>query len=189
MNVERFANGLTIVSRRALFFAAAAPLALAGLAGAANAAETRVDGVRVVDVGVYTATVVAKEPADTPSGVVLLQKDIRLARSTTDVCPKPGVVFGLHYALEGAPAGAPVEVVVRVNFPPPGVRYPGSKKRERSAEQAYERDIGAVRFADYTIGGAWDALPGHWSIQFWSQGRMLFEQGFDLLRSACRGGA
>ena len=188
MKVATAANSPIIASRCVRLPVGVAAAALAGVVGAAGAAETHVDGVRVVDVGVYTATVVAKEPADTPSGVVLLQKDIRLTTPTTDVCPKPGVVFGLHYALEGAPAGAPVEVVVRVNFPPPGVRYPGSKKRERSAEQVYQREIGAVRFADYTIGGLWDALPGHWSIQFWSQGRMIFEQGFDLHRAACRGG-
>lgn len=164
-------------------------LALVCSAAPANAAAARIDGVRVVDVGVYAATVADKPPADAPSGVVLLQKDIRLTKSTTDVCPKPGVVFGLHYAIEGQPAGAPVEIVVRISFPPPGVRYPGTRKRERYAEQVYQRDIGAVRFADYTIGGPWDALPGHWSVQFWSQGRMIFEQGFDLHRAACKAAA
>ena len=88
-------------------------------------------GLRIVEVGVFEATTVQKPPADTPSGVVLLQKDVRLAQSTTEVCPRPGVLFGLRYAVEGEPQGAPVEIVVKVNFPGAGVRYPGSRKRER----------------------------------------------------------
>jgi hypothetical protein len=163
-----------------------AALALTCLASAANAGQPRVDGVEVVEVGVFEATTVKKEFADTPSGVVLLQKDIRLTQSTTDVCPKPGVMFGLRYAVAGEPRGAPVEIVVRVVFPGAGLRYPGSRKREKYAEQAYTRDIGAVRIADYTIGGDWDALPGHWSIQFWSDGRLIGEQGFDLKKAACK---
>ena len=165
---------------------ALASLALTCLANAATAAPTHVSGLRVVEVGVFEATTVQKIPADTPSGVVLLQKDVRLAQSTTEICPRSGVVFGLRYAVEGAPQGAPVAIVVRVNFPGAGVRYPGSRKRERYAEQAYSRDIGAVRFADYAIGGYWDALPGHWSIQFWTDGRLIGEQGFDLNKSACK---
>jgi hypothetical protein len=158
------------------------------LPGFAWADEARVDGLRLVEVGVFDATTFKKEIADTPSGVILWQKDIRLTKSTTVVCPKPGVVFGLRYAVEGEPAAAPVEIVVRVNFPGRGVRYPGAKTRQKYAEQAYTRDIGVVRFSDYTIGGYWDALPGHWSIQFWTQGRLVGEQGFDLNKSACRVG-
>ena len=161
-------------------------LALTSLVSAASAGPPRVDGVKTLEVGVFEATTVQKDPADTPSGVVLLQKDVRLTQSTTEICPRSGVVFGLRYAVEGAPPGAPVAIVVRVNFPGAGVRYPGSRKRERYAEQAYTRDIGAVRFADYSIGGYWDALPGHWSIQFWSDGRLIGEQGFDLKKSACK---
>jgi hypothetical protein len=161
-------------------------LALTGLASAASAGPPRVDGVKMLEVGVFEPTTVQKDPAEAPSGVVLLQKDVRLTQSTTEICPRSGVVFGLRYAVEGAPQGAPVAIVVRVNFPGAGVRYPGSRKRERYAEQAYTRDIGAVRFADYTIGGYWDALPGHWSIQFWSDGRLIGEQGFDLKKSACK---
>ena len=156
------------------------------LAGPASAGDVHVDGLKVVEVGVFEATTVQKDPADTPSGVVLLQKDVRLAQSTTEVCPRPGVLFGLRYAVEGEPQGAPVEIVVRINFPGAGVRYPGSRKREKYAEQAYTRNIGAIRFSDYAIGGYWDALPGHWSIQFWSDGRLIGEQGFDLKKSACR---
>jgi Domain of unknown function (DUF3859) len=155
-------------------------------ASAAGAGPSRVDGVKAVEVGVFEPTTVQKDSADAPSGVVLLQKDVRLTQSTTEICPRPGVVFGLRYAVEGAPQGAPVEIVVRVNFPRAGVRYPGSRKRERYAEQTYTRDIGVVRFADYTIGGYWDALPGHWSIEFWSDGRLIGEQGFDLKKSACK---
>ena len=165
---------------------AVASLALTCLASVASAGPAHVSGLRVVEVGVFEATTVQKIPADTPSGVVLLQKDVRLAQSTTEVCLRPNVQFGLRYAVEGEPQGAPVEIVVRVNFPGAGVRYPGSRKRERYAEQAYARDIGAVRFADYTIGGYWDALPGHWSIQFWTDGRLIGEQGFDLKKSACK---
>jgi hypothetical protein len=165
---------------------AVASLALTCLAGAASAGPARVDGLKVVEVGVFETITHKKEFADTPSGVVLLQKDVRLVKSTTDVCPKPGVVFGLRYAVEGEPQGAPVEIVVRVNFPGSGVRYPGSRKREKYAEQVYTREVGAVRFSDYTIGGYWDALPGHWRIQFWSDGRLIGEQGFDLKKSACR---
>jgi hypothetical protein len=174
------------VFARARWASAVLALALTGLASAVSAAAPRVDSVKMLDVGVFEPTTVQKDPADAPSGVVLLQKDVRLTQSTTDVCPRPGVDFGLRYAVEGAPQGAPVAIVVRVNFPGAGVRYPGSRKRERYSEQAYTRDIGAVRFADYTIGGYWDALPGHWSIQFWSDGRLIAEQGFDLKKSACK---
>jgi hypothetical protein len=163
-----------------------APLCFSGFA---RADEARVDGLKVVEAGVFEAVTFKKEFADTPSGVVLWQKDVRLLKSTTFVCPKPGVVFGLRYAIEGAPLGAPVEIVVRVNFPAPGVQYPGAKTKQMYAEQAYTRDIGVVRFSDYTIGGYWDALPGHWSIQFWTQGRLVAEEGFDLNKSACRVGA
>ena len=174
------------VFARARWASAVLALALTGLASAVSAAAPRVDGVKMLDVGVFEPTTVQKDSADAPSGVVLLQKDVRLTQSTTEICPRSGVVFGLRYAVEGAPPGAPVAIVVRVNFPGAGVRYPGSRKRERYSEQAYTRDIGAVRFADYTIGGYWDALPGHWSIQFWSDGRLIGEQGFDLKKSACK---
>ena len=174
------------VFARARWASAVLALALTGLASAVSAAAPRVDGVKMLDVGVFEPTTVQKDSADAPSGVVLLQKDVRLTQSTTDICPRPGVDFGLRYAVEGAPQGAPVAIVVRVNFPGAGVRYPGSRKRERYSEQAYTRDIGAVRFADYTIGGYWDALPGHWSIQFWSDGRLIAEQGFDLKKSTCK---
>ena len=165
---------------------ALAALALLCHADVARAGPPRVDGVKVVEVGVFDATTVEKNPADTPSDVVLLQKDVRLAQSTTEVCPRPGVQFGLRYAVDGEPRGAAVEIVVRVKFPGGGVRYPGSRKREPYVEQAYTRAIGVVGFADYTIGGYWDARPGHWSIQFWSDGRLIGEQGFDLKKSACR---
>jgi hypothetical protein len=174
------------VLARARWTSAVLALALTSLVSAASAGPPRVDGVKMLEVGVFEATTVLKDPADTPSGVVLLQKDVRLTQSTTEICPRAGVVFGMRYAVEGAPQGAPVAIVVRVNFPGAGVRYPGSRKRERYAEQLYTRDIGAVRFADYTIGGYWDALPGHWSIQFWSDGRLIGEQGFDLKKSACK---
>ena len=165
---------------------AAASLALVCLASPAGAGPARVDGLRILEAGVYAAKATPKAPADTPSGVVLLQKDIRLAQPTTELCPRPGVTFGVRYVVDGAPPGAPVEIVVRVNFPRSGVRYPGARKRETFAEQSYTREIGAVRFADYTIGGDWDARSGRWSFQFWSAGRMIGEQAFDLKRSACK---
>ena len=126
------------------------------LAGPASAGDVHVDGLKVVEVGVFEATTVQKDPADTPSGVVLLQKDVRLAQSTTEVCPRPGVLFGLRYAVEGEPQGAPVEIVVRINFPGAGRALPRlaetGKIRRASLYAQHRRRFGSLTMRLAAIG-------------------------------------
>ncbi len=152
------------------------------LAGPADASGWHVDELKITAVGIYDSGTV---PLAGSPGIPVWQRTSRLVRATTTVCPKPGTEFGLFYSVEGEPVGVPVPILVRVSFPSPGIRYPGKEKAEMYVERIYSTPIGGAQLISYAIGGDWDARPGRWTVGFWSGGRLLAEQAFELDKSAC----
>ncbi len=157
--------------------AALALLCLLGFVSPAGAGEA--SGVEIVEFGLYSADVAGelREPNGIVSNVI---ENICHIATTATVPMLPGVLFGMRYRVDGAPAGAPVELTLAVQFPaalqPAGAAGPVTR-HERSATQA----VGTTSYTGYSFDRDWEFVPGTWTLEVLQHGRKLAEQSFTVV--------
>jgi Domain of unknown function (DUF3859) len=158
-------------------------LLLTFLSIGANAQAPRVDSIKIVDYGLYTNNVTAKESApNVPGGSRNIVKEIRHAATTRTVPAQQGVVFGFNFTVVGAPAGTVVPLHMVDVYPPPGLRDPATQKLSDHAEYNRTATIGSQTFTSYGFDHDWELVPGVWTIQIWYEGRKLAEQQFTVVK-------
>ena len=104
-----------------------------------------------------------------------------LVRRTTTITAGPDVVFGINVRLIGEPAGATAPIRVVWRYPQPGLRNPNGTVK---FTDEYEETRGVDEKTTYywALGPEWTLVPGEWTIELWSGGKMLVKQAFQLQR-------
>lgn len=145
---------------------------------AVHAQTSRLDTIRIVERGAYSADASLMPDARSPTGAVNTFKNIRLLSSTTSILGKVGTSFGLQYALEGTPRGASVELKIVVIFPRQGLRRPDRRAALQQTDFVVRSEIGAVAYSGYQFDHDWEVVPGTWTFEIWRESRLLVEQRF-----------
>jgi hypothetical protein len=149
----------------------------------AQAQDGQVKRIDVVEYGIYTtSTESAMTAPDAPGGTIKHTTNIRHAATTRTIPAQLGVEFGFLFTVVGKPAGAKVPLHVIALFPAPGLQDSASQKHFGQA--AYDRvdAIAPGAYLSYTFDHDWELVPGVWTFQIWSQGRMLAEQKFTVVK-------
>jgi hypothetical protein len=106
-------------------------------------------------------------------------------QSTQKIPLRKGVTFGLRFAPQGLDEGQWAELDVVTVYPEPGVRPSGANKLFAS-NIAQILATGAqdspANLYLYQLTENWELLPGIWKFEFYSQGRKIAEQAFELVR-------
>jgi hypothetical protein len=148
-----------------------------------NARVPRVERIEVVEYGLYASTPAgARSAPDAPGGAIGQSSDERHLETTQTVPARLGVQFGFRFLILGEPAGAQATLHVVAVFPPPGLH--DAEHKMQFAQSAYDRGdaIGSVGYVAYSLDHDWELVPGAWSMQIWSDGHLLGEQKFNVVK-------
>ncbi len=161
-------------------------LLLVLLPGAVMADEAQVDGVAIIDYGIYETQSDDSQRIASPGtalGYVQPLTAARLAMRSEMVCARLGVSFGIEYRLHGAPYGRTVEIDVVTRFPPQGMINANGVRFDRNAYK-WPVTIGEPNIRTFTFDEPWEMIAGTWTLEFHHQGRKLGEQSFTVM-TAC----
>lgn len=182
MPSEPWASRMKGVRRSAAAASAIALLSLALVSAHADAQETLVDRIEVLEYGIYQASVAYSER---DANWVLQSRvgDVRHVKRTRTVPAKLGVRFGFGYVVVGSPQGAKVTLRKVTRFPPPGLKSPAAKEALKFSEVAVTRTIGReAGYVDYGFDDPWELVPGRWTIELWLGERRLAAQSFTVVK-------
>jgi hypothetical protein len=140
-------------------------------------AQTQIQAVEIVRHGIYTAEVVSSQ-RDKDGVNQSVTANIRRAVDTTDIPLQVGVRFGIEYKVIGGPADAVVSLKKVMEFPPAGIRSPGSATPLYRNERMINAKIGQTHFTGIGFSEPTDLVAGIWVIQLWDGQRKLAEQKF-----------
>jgi hypothetical protein len=143
--------------------------------------EHRVDRVSVLERGIYHANSGSSPIAESTFGPVTKVRNASLVRDTTTIPARKWLRFGLRYVIDGAPAGAPVDVRLVTRFPEAGLLDPVSGLRHSESEYTIRVAIGAPAYREFTFDETWEIVAGEWVFEFWSGGRNIGSQKFCVL--------
>ena len=104
--------------------------------------------------------------------------NIRRAVDTTNIPLQVGVRFGIEYKVIGGPADAVVSLKKVMEFPPAGIRSPGSASPIYRNERMISAKIGQTHYTGISFSEPTDLVAGIWIIQLWDGQRKLAEQKF-----------
>lgn len=161
--------------RLALITAAMIAATLPALAGPA------VERVDVLDAGTYTTeTGAATADPDAPMGETVAVTTATLVKAGTTIPAALGTDFGFRYVAVGTPDGAKVPLDFVVAIPDPGLADPEADAPIREVRFTRDKTIGKPEYLGYYIEAPWEAVPGTWRFEIWSEGRKLAEREFTL---------
>lgn len=133
----------------------------------------RLHGVVVAEKGIYRADASVVESA---TGVRRV-RNAKLVQATTDIPARLGVRFGLRFALQGVPIGAPAKLELVTRFPRQGlVQHPGGVVFEH--RYVVEVNVGVPQYRDFQFDEHYELVTGRWVFEFWHSGRKIGEQRF-----------
>lgn len=146
----------------------------------AEAKAPDVQGIDVLDYGIYTADKTASKTNDLGLTHDIVN-NIQLVAYTKTISAQIGIKFGFRYTIEGAPEYAKVTVKQVTIYPPAGVMSP-TKGLLNTNTFLSTQEIGTTGiFAGYGVNDPWELVPGTWTIQLWIGDRKFAEQSFTLV--------
>jgi len=156
-------------------------LALTVAIPSALADDVRVDGIEVVDTGIYRV-VLGEETKDPglPTEKIIAVDGSELVEATTTVPGQLGLEFGLRYTVVGGPDDAEVTLDFRFVYPPPGLNDPEETEPLTESRFSRQRTIGKIEYTGYGFENAWEIVPGTWTIEISHGGTKLAEQSFTV---------
>ena len=168
----------------ALAFSAACPVAPASAAQSARAkakktepAAPKVTGVKVLEFGIYTSTVVQRIHASSVAdGIKDRATDFKLVRKSTLVDARLGTSIGMKYILRGTPKDGRVTIEVGVLHPP--MVNPQTHETMTRSSAHFERVIGQPEHAVWSFDTQADLVPGDYTIEIVSEGKVLAQKVF-----------
>jgi hypothetical protein len=159
------------------------PLLLFALTVAAGAQATRVDGIEIVDWGIFRNDRHAIVPdPDSAAGTRNIVGNIQLQQATTTVPALVGMKFGFHFRVVGSPPGGIVTLKFVTRFPRQGITNPNSAKTFPSTEFYSSAVVGATSYRGYALDYDWEVETGPWTLEIWHEGRKLAEKTFIVTR-------
>lgn len=142
------------------------------------AQSTTVEGVKIVNFGIYELEA-RKGSAYENSSWDVVRKVSRI-QDTTTIPARLCVSFGFEYVIVGAPQGAEIPIKMVTKFPEPGLPNPVTGKRTLRSEVLIGRAIGPLNFRAYTFDKQWELMLGGWTFEIWHKDRMLAGQSFTV---------
>lgn len=175
---------LAVTLAAALALSALCPAAPAQAAKSAHAKTKKneppapkVTGVKVVEFGIYTSTVVQRiHSASVADGIKDRATDFKLVRKSTLVDARLGTSIGMKYVLRGTPKDARVTIEVGVVHPP--MVNPQTRETMTRSSAHFERTIGQPEHAVWSFDTQADLVPGDYTIEIVSEGRVLAQKVF-----------
>ncbi len=135
--------------------------------------------------GNYTAAEVRSvEDPTSPTGKRLLSKGVKGPTANSDriAIVRGDVRFGFGYRLIGSPNGRLVKTIHIYRFPGNGIRGP-SGALQQSTTTVREDEIGDTGHIGWRMdGNEPKEYEGVWTLQIWSEQKLLLEQKFTLYR-------
>jgi hypothetical protein len=147
----------------------------------AAAQSVRVDGIDVVDKGIYEITA-GKKTADpnTPTKEITAVTGEKLVTATDTVAGKIGTEFGLRYVVKGDPAGAEAPLDFVITYPPPGLKDPAEAAPVTESRYSRGKKIGDTIYLGYGFENDWEIVPGTWTFAIFHDGKKLAEESFTV---------
>lgn len=84
----------------------------------------------------------------------------------------------MRYVINGAPAGAKVEIKFITRFPEAGLLDPVTGIRHYESEYTAQRVIGAPAYREFRFDRSWEIVSGEWAFEFWHEGQKIGTQKF-----------
>ena len=146
------------------------------------AAGAQVDGVDIVNYGIYAAgdkdavRSTEKNAAEQEGEV----KNWKLLKKGDRVPATLGTSFGIEYIVKGAPAGEPVKITLR--YLHPMISNPETGRKFTSQEVSIAALVGKKIHEGYTFDHEWELVTGAWVIQVFHEGTKLGEQYFTVYK-------
>lgn len=166
------------LSRTSRMIGTAALIFCASGGTAPLAQDIRVDGVSIIERGVYRGRSGARSVAQSHFGAVVDVQDVTLVNSTTTIPARKWLRFGLRYVLTGAPQGATLDLRLVTRFPDPGLLDPASGVRHFESAYAIRSAIGVPSYREFHFDHAWEIVAGEWVFEFWHGARLIGSQRF-----------
>lgn len=157
--------------------------ALVFLAGtfSAPADNLRIDGIAILERGVFRGRSGTKSIAESHFGSVVKVRDVELVQSTTTIRARRSLRFGLRYVIRGAPAGTSVDMRFVTRFPRTGLLDPATGVRHYESAYVARDVIGVPSYREFMFDHAWEIVAGEWFLEFWRGGRLVASQRFCVL--------
>ena len=165
------------------FVRLAALLLIVLLPSRAAAQPLAIDGIEIVEFGLYATRVEQKvSDADAPVGHLNMVSGHRLLETGDEFCAKLNLEFGVKYRVLGKAVGKPATLDMVTVFPPSGMTNAAGKRFAKSGfKQAVI--IGDTSARTYSFEEPWEMVPGVWTFEFHYLGRKLGEKQFKILPS------
>lgn len=157
----------------------AVPISLALASGAA-----RVEGVSIVERGIYTAVDAGPPVLRGSLGPISRIERASLIQSTDIIPARKSLRFGLRYVIDGSPHRSAVDIKLVTRFPDTGLLDPSTGIRHLSSEYTITGQVGVVAYRDFQFDAMWEIVPGEWIFEFWKAGRKVGSQTFCVISSA-----
>ena len=172
---------LAVTLAAALALSAACPAAPAQAARPrvkkTEPAPPKVTGVKVLEFGIYTSTVVQRiHSASVADGIKDRATDFKLVRKSTLVDARLGTSIGMKYILRGTPKDARVTIEVGVVHPP--MVNPQTHETMTRSSANFERTLGQPEHAVWSFDTPADLVPGDYTIEIVSEGKVLAQKVF-----------
>jgi hypothetical protein len=134
--------------------------------------------VTIFEHGIYTAEIVRTEKLPNGFNSNIVDKLCHVM-TTGSVPARMGLQFGFRFRVEGAPAGATVELRRVTRFPSP-VKPPGNPVAQPQSEQTLRVRVGSNSYVGYGFDHDWELVHGPWLLEIWQGQRPLARQRFDI---------
>lgn len=167
--------------RRKRLLGMAAALLFAGGPVASLSQDIRVDGVSVIERGVFRGRGGGRPVAESHLGAVANVRDMTLLHNTTTIVARKGLRFGVRYLINGAPKRAELGLRLVTRFPPAGLFDPVGNLRHHESAYDFRAFIGVPSYREFMFDHEWEIVPGEWIFEFWHGERLIGSQRFCVL--------
>lgn len=148
-----------------------------------SAQAPRIEGIDLVDYGIYDATFTRRiEDSGSVGGSRSGVTTIKLRERTSTIQAQKGLQFGVRFFVVGEPKNAPVPLRFVTRFPPQGVRDATTGITSYRNEHVRTAKVGGADFSGYSFDYDWEMVPGVWTFEVWHGGRKWVEQSFTVAK-------
>lgn len=141
----------------------------------------RVDRASVLECGIFRAQSGGMPAGHSSFGPIAKVWNASLVQSTTAIPARKSLRFGLRYVINGAPAGASVDIKFITRFPEAGLLDPITGVRHHESEYTGRREVGVPAYREFRFDRPWEIVSGEWVFEFWHEGRKIGMQRFCVI--------
>lgn len=133
-----------------------------------------IQGVHIVDYGIFSGKVTSANHANKTAGKKLIHA--ALLKRTEGIPAKVGTEFGIEYVVIGTDSSKQVKLDFRMTLPT--VFNP--KERTSYNEFTWSKEIltNQKNYSGYGFDHTWELVPGLWTIEIWHAGEKVAKKMF-----------